>query len=76
MLFIIVGCSKSYDDDSSFKRTEIVMENPSDERDIDWKNADVVWSENFDQSKLSNAHWSILTINENPDKADQWQNYY
>jgi hypothetical protein len=76
-LFFIVGCNKSDDaeDGSGFKRTEAVMENPNDERDIDWKNADVVWSEDFGQSKLSDTNWSFLNNNSNPDTADQWQNY-
>ncbi len=75
LLFFIVGCSKSDDDDSGFKRTEVVMENPNDVRDMDWNNVDVVWSEDFGQSKLSDTNWSVLTNNSNPDTADQWQNY-
>lgn len=47
------------------------MKSPNDIRDIDWKNADVVWSEDFGQSKLSETNWSVLTNTSNPDTADQ-----
>lgn len=77
MLFVSVGCKKSddADGDSRFKRTEVVMKSPNDIRDIDWKNVEVVWREDFDQPNLSDANWSVLTITSNPDTAGQWQNY-
>ena len=60
--FYLAGCSSSDDSDPGNpepKRTEIIMETPTQNEDINWDNAKLVFSEEFDGSSVVEDFWNF-----------------
>lgn len=77
-ILFLLGCSSSDDGDpgnSEVKRTEINMPLPTGNADINWNNAELVWSEEFGKSTLIDDIWNLEKNSNNPDVADQLQTY-
>ena len=77
LLSFFLGCKSDDDGEPGFQRT-VVIEEISDAitaRDIDWNDVELVWSENFNESSLSDAVWTYSENSPDPDTENHLQTY-